>query len=200
MSQFAGSLSFRTTDDPVGDPALDGFLCGSSEYDRSVEILVQRLYLGESRFEPTVLVAEATTGHESATVGVCAWRPCKLVHIDDEAATEPDGAAPGEDVYIHVIGVSHEHRGQKIGDVGVGSALLAKALRSIAGDGDAHRVWAHVAYRNTRSHYLFDRHGFARWHPPRVKRFRHVPRFVLPKRAPGDVTRYRPRALPPPPA
>ncbi|HEY4812390.1 MAG TPA: GNAT family N-acetyltransferase [Solirubrobacteraceae bacterium] len=191
------------TDDPVGDPALDGFLCGSSEYDRSVEFLMQRLYLGESRFEPTVLVAEDTSRPEPATVGVCAWRPSELVHIPDEhlpeVATGLDGVAPGEDVYIHVIGVSQEYRGQKIGDVGIGSALLAEALRSIAGDGYAHRVWAHVAYRNAKSHYLFNRHGFARWHPPRVKRFRHLPRFVLPKRAPGDVTRYRPRALPPPP-
>jgi GNAT superfamily N-acetyltransferase len=147
MQVLADSVEFRKISQPKGDPALYGFSCGDGKYDKPVNELVANQYTGRAIYKPTVMVMV----HGSQTAGVCAWRPRPLPPAPDQPKSD--------DIYIHLIGISKDSRGQ-----GLGRVLLGESLRQIkAGtdDGSMPAVWAYISPFNKKSHTMFAAHDFA---------------------------------------
>jgi GNAT superfamily N-acetyltransferase len=165
MQERAGSVEFRKISQPKGDPALYGFSCGDGKHDKPVNDLVANQHRGRAKYSPIIMVME----HGSQTSGVCAWRPRPL-------PPAPDQGQPGDDIYIHLIGISRDYRRK-----GLGSVLLSEALRQIkaeTADGSMPAVWAYISPFNKKSHELFAAHDFSTRAPEK-----------------GDMVRLRPSGL-----
>ena len=142
--------------DPTLYAPFSAFSCGdSTSYEREVNEIVAKLYVGQGVGIDVRVAEEATTGEFLGLCGVQA-RPLVL---------GPPHPPISDAAYICAIGVPKDCRGKyRLPDgTRIGDFLLADALAQIHlawGGGSMPPVWALIDGANTASHNLFTDHGF----------------------------------------
>ena len=157
MQALEGRPRFSVIKEPKQDARLKDFTCGTAEkWERDVNEMVEKQYLGTAIRHPTMVAMESVSGD---LLGVCGFCP-RPVDIP------VPGPLQSEPAYIHVIGLSAGYRGWRLEDkkTRLGAALLANTLKKIAvawSGNEMPAVWALVAPANKDSNNMFESQGFA---------------------------------------
>jgi hypothetical protein len=166
-----GDVKFEKVSKSQARALLAGFDAGPTRYGGNVNGMVTELI--QKPWPPGLTVLAMR--RDGQTIGVCAWYPRPL--------PSPGLALPA-DMYVHLIGLSHDAQGQSLTDgTRLSNALLRQAHRQMNSDagGKMPASWVYAGPFNKKSHRLFGQHGYRT-------------RAPLPK---NDIIRFRPPGLEP---
>jgi GNAT superfamily N-acetyltransferase len=159
MAHAPGDLHFEEVAEPKGDERLAGFSTGKVErWELQVNELVKSLYELGKRDRNGAHVPElfvfAMLEADGVLLGLSAWMAKAVIAAGDDELYGKEGPPP----YIHLMGISEDHRGR-----GLGGNLLLASLEAISQQWTGARmpaVWGLVDRDNKDCRALVAHYGF----------------------------------------
>jgi hypothetical protein len=151
MPVIAGNVDFDVLSNPRGSVLLRGFDVGDGRYDKQVTKMVRELGSTNAHGAKAGVLT-----HNGNAAAICAWYPRPLV---------ASNLASPDDVYIHLVGVSRDHRECRLEDgTWLSRALMLRTLEQVQAEspgGVIRASWTLVAPFNRKSHRLFRYNGYS---------------------------------------